>query len=122
MVRKNNWSASGFGKIVSPDLVKDEFLDVEVIIMLQGTNMFGDDVYAYLQIVGRNLKEMFGKMQKGENFKPADYGAVLAAGRGEPPPEVREEMMNTYHMLDVPLPRSLNRPVFTQPKFFDEEE
>jgi hypothetical protein len=120
-MRKNNWSASGFGKGVSPSLVKDEFLDVEIIILLQGTNMFGDNVYAYLQIVGRNLKEMFGKMQKGDNFKPADFGTVLAAGRGEPTAEVREEMMTTYNLLEVPLQRPVPKPVFSQPKFFDEE-
>lgn len=120
-MKKNNWTASGFGKGVSPDLVKDEFLDVEIIILLQGANMFGDDVFAYLQIVGRNLKEMFGKMQKNENFKPADFGTVLAAGRGEPSAEVREEMMTTYNLLEVPLPRQAPKPVFSQPKFFGED-
>ena len=44
------------------------------------------------RLTGRNLKEMFAKMQNNENFKPADFGTVLAAGRGEPTPEVREEM------------------------------
>lgn len=120
-MKKNNWSASGFGNNVSPNLVKDEFLDVEIIILLQGDNMFGNPVYSYLQATGRNLKEMFAKMQSGENFKPSDYGTVLAAGSGEPTDEVREEMKNTYNMVDVPAPR-IPKPVFTQPKFFGDEE
>jgi hypothetical protein len=121
-VKKNNWSASGFGKHVSPDLVDDKFLDVEIVILLQGSNMFGDSIYSYLQITGRNLKEMFGKMQAGENFKPSDYGTVLSAGRDQPSAEVRAEMKNTYNMIDVPMPKAAPRPVFVQPKFFGDDE
>ena len=122
MVKKNNWTASGFGKGVSPDLVKDEFLDVEIIILLQGSNMFGDEVYSYVQIIGRNLKEMFAKMQKNENFKPADFGTVLMAGRGVPTTEVKEEMAATHGMVDVPMPKAPVAPVFVQPKFFGDAE
>lgn len=117
MIKKSNWAASGFGRKVSPELVDDEFLDVEIVILLQGTNLFGDHIYSYLQLLGRNLKEMFGKMQSGENFKPADFGTVLAAGRGEPSKEVRDEMAVTYNMIEVPPPKSA-APAFVQPKFF----
>jgi hypothetical protein len=121
MVRKNNWSASGFGKYVSPDLVQDKFLDVEIVILMQGDNLFGDPIYSYLLVTGRNLKEMFAKMQRGENFMPSDYGTVVAAGRGDPPQEVRDEIALTYKMIDVPMPRP-KKPVFSQPKFFGDEE
>lgn len=117
MTKKSNWAASGFGRKVSPDLVDDEFLDVEIVILLQGSNLFGDAIYSYLKLTGRNLKEMFSKMQSGENFKPADFGAVLQAGRGEPTAEVRAEMATTYNMVEVPAPPPSN-PVFVQPKFF----
>lgn len=120
MNKKSNWAASGFGRKVSPDLVDDEFLDVEIVILLQGMNLFGDLIYSYLQLTGRNLKDMFAKMQKGENFKPADFGTVLSAGRGEPSKEVREEMAATYNMIEVPPPVQAN-PVFVQPKFFGDE-
>lgn len=100
-----NWSErSGFGRFVSPDLVDDRFLDVEIVILMQGTNLFGDEIYSYVELIGRNLKKMFAKMQAGENFTPADFGKVLAAGRREPPPEVREEMRKTYNMIDIPMP------------------
>ncbi len=116
---KNNWSTPGFGKHVAPDLVSDEYLETEVVILLQGTNLFGDRVYSYLQLLGNALKEMFARMQAGENFKPADYGTVLAAGRGEPPEEVRKEMKEKYDMIDVPTPKP--RPISNfQPKFFDD--
>jgi len=118
-MKKNNWSASGFGKNVSPELVSEEFLDTEVIVLLQGSNMFGDSVYSYVRLIGRSLREMFAKMQKGENFKPAEYGEVLAAGRGEPSDEVRAEMRETYNMIDVPVPKANTMPML-QPKFFDD--
>ena len=123
MVKKNNWAPNGFGQNLSPDLVKDEFLDVEVVILLQGNNLFGDLVYSYLQLRGQNLKDMFAKMQTGENFKPSDFGTVIAAGRGDPPPEVRAEMAATYNMIDIPTQKTapLIKPAFVQPKFFDEE-
>lgn len=120
MIKKSNWAASGFGRKVSPDLVDDQFLDVEIVILLQGNNLFGDQVYSYLQLTGRNLKDMFVKMQAGDNFKPADFGTVLQAGRGEPTQSVKDEMAATYNMIEVPPPKVA--PVsFFQPKFFGDE-
>jgi tetratricopeptide (TPR) repeat protein len=99
-----SWSGPGFGRFVSPDLVDDRFLDVEIVMLLQGANLFGDEIFSYIELTGRNLKEMFAKMQVGENFKPSDFGKVLAGGRGKPSPEIREEMRQTYNMVDVPMP------------------
>lgn len=122
MIKKNNWSASGFGKYVSPELVSDEFLDTVIVILLQGNNIFGDTVYCYLEITGASLKKVFACMQKGENFKPADFGTVLAAGRGEPSDDVRDEMRREYNMMDVPKPKpNIKIPSF-QPKYFEDEE
>ncbi|HEU5046711.1 MAG TPA: hypothetical protein VFT64_02600 [Rickettsiales bacterium] len=117
---KNNWSTPGFGKNVSPDWINDELLDVEVVILLQGSNLFGDPVYSYLKLMGKDLKRMFGEMQAGKNFKPADFGSVLAAGRDTPPQEIRDEMKEKYNMIDVPAPKPVNRFGSFQPKFFDD--
>ncbi len=109
----------GFGKYVSPDLVDDEFLDTEIIILLQGTNLYGDQVYAYLKLIGSDLKNLFAKMQAGENFKPTDYGTVLASGSGVPSQEIRVEMREKYNMIDVPI--TVPSGLTSQPKFFDDE-
>jgi len=119
---KSNWIASGFGKYVSPDLVSDDYLDAEVVVLLEGENLFFDHLYCYLQITCLNLKEIFRKIQAGENFKPADFGTVIASGRGTPSPEVRAEMHNEYNIIDVQKPRSPFHIDISQPKFFDEEE
>ena len=38
----------------------------------------------------------------GEQFKPSDFGTVLAAGKGEPSQELRSEMAVMYNMVDKP--------------------
>jgi len=62
---------------------------------------------------------MFAAMQAGENFKPSDFGTVIAAGIGEPSQEIRDEMREEYNMIDVPPPKS-DIPAI-QPKSFDDE-
>lgn len=118
---KNNWSAQGFGKHVSPDLIEDKYLQTEVVIFLQGTNMFGNQVFLYLKLFGSALKEMFAKMHNGENFKPSDYGTVIAAGTGTPPESLRNEMKAEYNMVDVPIAQQPVKLHSLQPKFFDDE-
>lgn len=111
-------STPGLGKYVSPDLVDDEYLNTEIVILLQATNLYGEPVYSYLQLLGSSLKKMFAKMQAGENFKPADFGTVVAAGRGIPSQETRDEMKREYNMIDVPTSEA--EPAI-QPKSFDDE-
>ena len=115
-----NWSTPGFGKYVSPALVSDEYLNAEIVILLQGVNLYGDQVYSYIELTGRNLKRMFAKMQAGENFKPAEYGTIIASGRGDIPQEVRDKMKEEFNMVDVPMP---GKPAPSlQPKFLDDED
>lgn len=117
---KNNWSTPSLSKNVSPDMIGDEYLETEVVILLQGTNLFGNPVYSYLKLTGKALREMFVKMKIGENFKPSDFGTVLAAGTGLPSEEVREEMKNEYNLVDVVLPKQPAILPNFQPKFFDD--
>ncbi len=117
---KNKWIAPAFGKYVSPDLVDDGLLDAEVVVLLEGNNLFGDKVYCYLQLTCANLKEIFRKIQASENFKPSEYGDVVASGRGEPPPEVKAAMHSEHEITDIPKPNPPFHINTTQPKFFDE--
>jgi hypothetical protein len=88
---------------------------VEIVILLQGTNLKNEQIYSYIEITGRSLKELFRKMQANENFKPVDYGIVLASGTGEPTEEVRAKMKNEFNMIEVPMPetRRVDQPEFT---------
>jgi HEAT repeat protein len=117
---QNSWSTPGIGKDVSPDVWSDELLETEIIILLQGANLYGNRVYSYVKILGRRLKGMFVKMRLGENFKPADFGEVLAAGLGEPPPDIRDMMKEKFNMTEVEL---APRPVTTfMPRFVLDED
>jgi HEAT repeat protein len=112
---QNSWSTPGIGKYFSPDVVNDEYLEVEIVILLQGANLYGNRVYSYVKMLGRRLRGMFDRMQRGENFKPADFGEVLAAGLGEPPPDIRDMMQEKFNMTEVEL---TPRPVTTfMPRF-----
>ncbi len=85
-------------------LVADEYLDTEIVILLQGENALGNPVYSYTEILGSDLKLMFAEMQAGENFQPSDYGTVLYSGAGSPPQDIRDKMDKEYNMSGVPLP------------------
>lgn len=118
--------------------IDEDMLEKEVVILVQAKNFFGDAIYSYVQLTFRNMREMMKRMYANESFQPAEYGTVLAAGRGEPPKELREEMANSYNLVDVPLPKAADvklppaadnnnaQPVaknaFAQPKFWGDED
>jgi HEAT repeat protein len=99
-----HWTAPGIGRYVSPDMVRDEYLDEILVILLQGSNMFGTRAYSYIELPGRHLRRMFDAMQSGRNHQPAEYGTVIFTGVGEPPPDVRDIMQKVYNMAEVPMP------------------
>ncbi len=82
--------------------MNDELLDVEVVILLQGNNLSDNRIYSYLKLTGGNLKKMFACMQAEENFRPADFGTVVATGGGVPSQEIHDKMKAEYNMVDVP--------------------
>jgi hypothetical protein len=107
-------------KYIPPDVIDGEYLDTDFVITLQGENIFGDPIYTYVKLSGRNMKRMFAKMWAHETFKPADFGTVLVAGRGEPSQEIRDKMKEEYNMVDVPGP-GISAPNL-QPNFLDDED
>ncbi len=89
----------------SDDLqISDELLAQEAVILVKGENMFCHPTYSYLKFPMRNFRKLRDAMAAGENFKPSDYGEVIAAGRGEPSQELRDEMRVQYGLVDTPKP------------------
>jgi hypothetical protein len=96
------WSTEILGKAGgTPDfseLLKDE----PRVLLLKGKNTFGDFVYCYLKITAGDIKKLEAAMS-GENgggeFNIHDFGTVLAAGRGDPPSDVRAEIAAAYPTL-----------------------
>ena len=125
-----------------PDLTEDELNEL-VVVLVVGKNVFGDDIFSYVQLPLIRFKEMAVKMVRNENFKSSDYGTVLAAGRGLPSVEMKKEMADNYNMYDIepissgedkPAPDAkpfmkipedlsvLKKNAFAQPKFWGDEE
>ena len=116
------WKTSAFSKNSTPVELDDAILNEKVVILLQGKNIYGDPIFTYLQLTLKSLQQSRDKMRRNEDFMPAEYGAVLAAGKGEPTPEMRSEMAVTHNMVDVPRPRAAPPPAFAvpQPKLWDD--
>lgn len=73
-----------------------------VVILLQGKNIYGDHIFTYLKLALWKLQRLRNAMRRAEDFMPADYGQVLAAGKGEPSAEMREAMAQEHNMIDIP--------------------
>lgn len=116
------WKTGAFSKNSTAVEIDEKLLDEKVVILLQGKNVFGDAIYTYIRLSLRSLQQLRDKMKKNENFMPAEYGEVLAAGRGEPSPELRSEMAVTHNMIDVPRSKPGGTPAFAtpQPKLWDD--
>ena len=70
-----------------------------VVLLLRGKNTFGDRIYSYLKVSTADLRRMQLAVSGGEQFNPSDYGSVVAAGKGEPPADVIQEIESTYKVL-----------------------
>jgi hypothetical protein len=123
---KKEWVTKALGGLnLSPEeKISDAVLDEEAVILIDGTNVFGDPIYSYVKISLRNFKKLRDVMIAGTNFSPSDFGEVLMAGRGEPSQEVKDEMRIKYKMVDIPRPPppAAFPQGFSQPKFFNDEE
>jgi hypothetical protein len=98
------------------DRLGEEF----VVLLLHGKNSFGDKIYSYLKITLADLQRLKSAMQSGKGFTASDYGTVIAAGKGEPSPEVRAEVSAMYPIMnDQRASRPPMAPT-TQKKAWDE--
>ncbi len=84
------WSAEVLnnGAVDFDDLFKDQF----AIILLRGKNAFNDFVYCYVKVSIKQMKELNTVLKGDQKFNVSDYGTVIAAGKGEPPPDIKAEI------------------------------
>lgn len=99
-----DWVSKAFSAKAATVQIDEELLDEEVVIYMTGRNIYNDPTYAYIKLSLRNLQKLKAAMDAGEKFMPSDFGEVLAAGKGEPSPEIRSEMALTYNLVDMPKP------------------
>lgn len=75
-----------------------------VVILLQGTNAFGEEIHSYLQVTIDALVDLNNLLQSKAGFNPDDYGDVVAAGRGAPSADERLRMSALYGMMHTAPP------------------
>lgn len=106
---------SGFKMPSLQTKVDEELMNEEVVILLQGKNSFGDDIYSYLKVTIRNFYALTEFVKSRGDFIPSEYGSVIAAGTGEPSPALRAEMAVTYNLIDIPRPPQNNAKISVAP-------
>ncbi len=92
------WNAKAIGAGGSgfdPKLLNEAF-----VILMQGKNTFGDRIYSYLKLTVKEFLNMQEAIRSGNPFNPSDFGSVVAAGKGEPPTEVRAEIESLYRVMN----------------------
>ena len=81
------------------DLTHSEKLVAEksvCVVLVQGANLTGDPIWAYVGVRLIDL-EKFMEAQKKGNFDPEELGVIVEAGEGElPPDDIREKMEKEY--------------------------
>lgn len=65
------------------------------VILVQGKNAFGDEIYCYLKLPLKNIKPVQDALAGNQGFTPSKFGTVLAAGRGQPTEAVKAEIGQT---------------------------
>ena len=115
----NEWNQK---EISSNSTSEDEELLAreDIIMLMQGKNAFNERIYCYLRLSINNLRNMKEAILRKEQFMPSDYGEVLAAGNGYPPPELRAEMAVTYGMMQAPKIEPEKKPVLMQKPIWEE--
>ena len=116
------WTSRAFNKQAPAVTIDEALLDEQIVILLNGKNIFNDVIYSYVQLSLRSLQKLKPLLDKNENFNPSDFGTVVAAGRDAPTEEVQQEMAETYGTYyNAPTPAKVPLPSI-QPKVWDDEE
>jgi hypothetical protein len=79
----------------------EEFRDKEIVVLVNGRNVFNEQIYCYLKTPLKNFPIIKERLEKKEQFDLREYGSVVAAGTGEPSEEIKEEMRTLYDMIPI---------------------
>ncbi len=108
------------GNHTTPE-IDESLLDEEVVLLLQGRNAFNDRIYSYVKLSLRNLARLRDDVVKRLDFMPSDYGTVLAAGKGDPPDDLRAEMAITHNLVEVTPPPAPKAQSYAQPALWEDD-
>ena len=95
----SSWVAKALGVTGGSD--QEDSGGDDLVVLVQGKNVFNDSIYCYLRIPHPKLEEFRGKLENNQKFDIREYGDVIAAGRGLPNQEVQDEMTRDFGMMPV---------------------
>ena len=98
----SDWRTKARSSNSTPVELNEELLHEKVVLYLTARNVYDDPIYCYIRLTLESLKQLKAAMDSGEDFMPANYGEILAAGKGSPTPEVKSEMAIKYDLVDIP--------------------
>ncbi|MBN8531539.1 MAG: hypothetical protein J0L97_06730 [Alphaproteobacteria bacterium] len=113
---RRNWVATAMG--MRGTLDDEELEREEVVLLVQGNNLFDQRIFCYVRVPYFSLKDIKHRMDRGENFDLREYGEVLAAGIGEPSDEIKNEIAEEFEMFPV----SARAPDVEQEEIVEEED
>lgn len=90
-----------FGELGELDRI---LLREKVVILLQGKNLQGNEIYSYVKLPIWKLQELRTVMRRKGDFAPSEYGVVIESGKGVPDAELRERMRREHNLIDIPMP------------------
>ena len=90
-----NWIAKTLGKVGTraDEGPVDVDVDEDLLVLVQGKNVFNDKIYCYLKIPSLRLEEFNKILRASNNFDLRQFGTVVAAGRGIPSSDVQTEVI-----------------------------
>lgn len=116
------WTAPGLNKNAAPVDIPEDMKEEPIVVLLYGRNMFGDRIYSYVEIPLRNLQPLRDKLLAKVQFQPSEFGTVVAAGKGEPTQDVKDDIASTHpHTKTYPDPAAMVAALAQPPKVWDEE-
>lgn len=78
------------------DILKKMDADVGILVLVQGKLADGSDHYAYASVPPSKY-QAFKDAEAAGNYNLADFGKILAHGKGnEPSPEVQKQMADEH--------------------------
>jgi len=92
------WVAKALGFIGNSDDEGDDSLNEDLMVLMQGKNVYNDRIYCYLKIPQVKLDELQGRMRSAGGFDLREYGTVIAAGKGVPTRDVQLEVNQEYRI------------------------
>lgn len=86
-----NWVSKTLGRVGAGG--ESETPDEDLLILVQGKNVFNDKIYCYIKIGSERLEEFNKTIRHNANFDLRQFGTVVAAGRGIPTSDVQTEVI-----------------------------